>query len=55
MQVDVIVVGLGAMGSFGQVASQLEEIGKQNMEMFTQAFSMFNPFAQGAADTTKKK
>lgn len=47
------MLGLGTMGSFGQVASQLEEIGKQNMEMFTKAFSMFTPFAQ-TGDTKKK-
>lgn len=44
------MLGLGSLGSFGQVASQLEEIGKQNMEMFTKAFSMFTPF-----DGAKKK
>ena len=38
------MLGMGTLGSFGQVASQLEEIGKQNMEMFTKAFSMFTPF-----------
>ena len=48
------MLGLGTLGSFGQVASQLEEIGKQNMEMFTKAFSMFTPFAQAAADAKKK-
>ncbi len=47
------MLGLGTMGSFGQVASQLEEIGKQNMEMFTKAFSMFTPFA--ATGESKKK
>ena len=31
------MLGLGTLGSFGQVAAQLEEIGKQNMEMFTKA------------------
>jgi polyhydroxyalkanoate synthesis regulator protein len=41
--------------SFGQVATQLEEIGKQNMEMFTKAFSMFTPFVAPDAATTKKK
>ena len=34
----------GAIDPFGQVAHQLEEIGKQNMEFFTKAFSMFTPF-----------
>jgi len=47
------MLGMGTMGSFGQVASQLEEIGKQNMEIFTKAFSMFTPFAAG--ETPKKK
>ena len=46
------MLGLGTMGSFGQVAQQLEEIGKQNMEMFTKAFSMFTPFTGEAG---KKK
>ncbi len=49
------MLGLGTMGSFGQVASQLEEIGKQNMEMFTKAFSMFTPFTAPEANTNKKK
>ena len=48
------LLGLGSLGSFGQVAAQLEEIGKQNMEIFTKAFSMFSPFTEGAA-TAKKK
>ncbi len=51
------VMGLGTLGatplgSFNQVAAQMEEIGKQNMELFTKAFSMFTPFA---ADGSKKK
>lgn len=49
------MLGLGTMGSFGQVASQLEEIGKQNMEMFTKAFSMFTPFTAPEANPNKKK
>lgn len=49
------MLGLGTMGSFGQVASQLEEIGKQNMEMFTKAFSMFTPFTAPEASPNKKK
>lgn len=49
------MLGLGTMGSFGQVASQLEEIGKQNMEMFTKAFSMFTPFTAPEATPNKKK
>jgi polyhydroxyalkanoate synthesis repressor PhaR len=44
------MLGMGTMGSFGQVTAQLEEIGKQNMEMFSKAFSMFAPF-----DAAKKK
>ena len=47
------MMGMGSLGSFGQVAQQLEEIGKQNMEMFTRAFSMFNPFAPGAEQKKK--
>lgn len=47
------MMGMGSMNSFGQVAQQLEEIGKQNMEIFTKAFSgMFSSF--GAADSGKK-
>jgi len=43
------------MESFSQVANQFEEIGKQNMEFFTKAFSMFTPFnAQDAAANKKK-
>jgi polyhydroxyalkanoate synthesis repressor PhaR len=42
------MLGMGNMGSFGQVAAQLEEIGKQNMEMFTKAFSMFTSFSAEA-------
>lgn len=38
------MMGVGGMGSFGQLSHQLEEIGKQNMELFTKAFSMFTPF-----------
>jgi polyhydroxyalkanoate synthesis repressor PhaR len=48
------MMGMGTMGSFGQVAQQLEEIGKQNMEMFTKAFSMFTPFVEPTNTTTKK-
>ncbi|MBA4274961.1 MAG: polyhydroxyalkanoate synthesis repressor PhaR [Alphaproteobacteria bacterium] len=44
--------GTGFSG-FGQFSSQMEEFSKQNMEMFTRAFSMFNPFVPGA-DTKKK-
>ncbi len=49
------MAGMGALGSFGQVATQLEEIGKQNMEMFTKAFSMFTPFTAPEAAPNKKK
>lgn len=44
-------MGISAMGeSFNQVAAQLEEIGKQNMDMLSKAFAMFTPFTpeQGA-------
>lgn len=47
------LMGMGAVGSFGQVAQQLEEIGKQNMELFTKAFEMFTPFT--GTETPKKK
>lgn len=49
------MMGMGTLGSFGQVAQQLEEIGKQNMEMFTKAFSMFKPFTTPDANSNKKK
>ncbi|MDX2094635.1 MAG: polyhydroxyalkanoate synthesis repressor PhaR [Alphaproteobacteria bacterium] len=48
------MLGLGTLGSFSQVANQLEEIGKQNMEMFTKAFSMFTPFTAPEAGPKKK-
>lgn len=38
------MMGLGTMGSFGSLSQQLEDLGKQNMELFTKAFSMFTPF-----------
>lgn len=44
--------GANPMQGFSQMASQFEEIGKQNMELFSKAFSMFTPFA---ADANKKK
>jgi len=44
---------MGTLGSFGQVATQLEEIGKQNMEIFSKAFSMFTPFT--GTEPPKKK
>ena len=47
------MMGLGTMGSFGQFSHQLEELGKQNMELFTKAFSMFTPFT--AENQPKKK
>jgi len=40
------------LAGFNQVTSQMEEIGKQNMELFTKAFSMFTPFTEAQA---KKK
>lgn len=36
------------MQQFPNPMSQLEEIGKQNMEMMTKAFEMFTPFSAGA-------
>lgn len=48
------VMGMGTMGSFGQFSSQLEEIGKQNMELFTKAFGMFTPFTGEQAGPKKK-
>ncbi|MBN8543166.1 MAG: polyhydroxyalkanoate synthesis repressor PhaR [Alphaproteobacteria bacterium] len=41
------------MEAFTSAAHQLEEIGKQNMEMFTKAFSMFTPFNQQEANKKK--
>lgn len=50
------MMGMGGMaaplGGFNQFTSQFEEIGKQNMELFTKAFSMFTPFTEAQA---KKK
>lgn len=46
-----MILGKSALGGFGQVASQFEEISKQNLEMFTKAFQMFTPF--GAEDKKK--
>ena len=45
---------LGGMPGLGQVAQQMEEIGKQNMELFTKAFSMFAPFGPPGAENKKK-
>ena len=39
-------MGVGGMG-LDKMTAQLEEIGKQNMELFTKAFSMFTPFTTG--------
>lgn len=51
------VMGLGALGGIGNpmgsFTAQMEEIGKQNMELFTKAFSMFTPFT--AEQQAKKK
>ncbi|MEJ0010070.1 MAG: polyhydroxyalkanoate synthesis repressor PhaR [Alphaproteobacteria bacterium] len=47
------MMGIGNIGGFGQVAQQLEEIGKQNMELFSKAFSMFTPFAAPGAEKKK--
>lgn len=49
------MMGMGNLGSFGQVAAQLEEIGKQNMEMFTKAFTMFTPFSAPEASSSGAK
>lgn len=43
------MMGMGNLGAnpidnFTQFTAQMEEIGKQNMELFTKAFSMFTPF-----------
>jgi polyhydroxyalkanoate synthesis repressor PhaR len=38
---------------FSQFSNQMEEISKQNMEMFTRAFSMFNPFMAASGDKKK--
>jgi polyhydroxyalkanoate synthesis repressor PhaR len=46
------MVNKGAMTSLTQVASQFEEISKQNMELFSKAFQMFTPFT---GDAVKKK
>lgn len=46
-------MGGDAFSSFNPFSSQMEELSKQNMEIFTRAFSMFNPFAPGA-DNKKK-
>lgn len=48
------VMGLGSMGSFGSLSHQLEEIGKQNMELFTKAFTMFAPFGETGTGSKKK-
>ncbi len=51
------MMGMGTMpvigAGFGQFSQQMEEIGKQNMELFTKAFSMFTPF--NAEQGAKKK
>lgn len=49
------MLGAGPMGGLSQMTAQLEEIGKQNMELFTKAFSMFSPFGATDATGTKKK
>lgn len=48
-----MAAGIGGIGGLEKMTAQLEEIGKQNMELFTKAFSMFTPFAAGA-DGKKK-
>jgi polyhydroxyalkanoate synthesis repressor PhaR len=51
------MVGSGNAGnpteSFSKAAQQLEQLGKQNMELFAKTFQMFAPFASG--DAAKKK
>lgn len=42
-----------AFTGFNPFSTQMEELSKQNMEMFTRAFSMFNPFAAGAENKKK--
>lgn len=46
-------MGGDTFSSFNPFSSQMEELSKQNMEIFTRAFSMFNPFAPGT-DNKKK-
>ena len=46
-------MGGNTFGTFAQFSTQMEEFSKQNMEMFTRAFSMFNPFVPGGE--AKKK
>lgn len=46
-------MGKGSFPGFGQFSTQMEELSKQNMEMFTRAFNMFNPFAAGAEPKKK--
>jgi polyhydroxyalkanoate synthesis repressor PhaR len=48
-----MIMGKNSLGGFGQVANQFEEMSKQNMELFTKAFSMFTPFVAG--EENKKK
>lgn len=51
-QMQQLLLGKGAnVGGFNQITKQFEEIGKQNMELFTKAFSMFTPFVD---EKTKK-
>ncbi len=46
-------IGGNNFGNFGQISAQMEEFSKQNMELFTRAFSMFNPFVP-PTDAKKK-
>ncbi len=54
MGTNPLVGGVAAVPGLGQVAQQMEEIGKQNMELFTKAFSMFAPFGPPGAENKKK-
>lgn len=51
-QFQEIILGKTPLGGFGQITNQFEEMSKQNMELFTKAFSMFTPFV---GDEAKKK
>ena len=48
-----------SLGGFSAPFSQLEEIGKQNMDLFQKAFQMWSPFdvfgGEDGADTDEKK
>lgn len=54
MGVNPMGAAMSGMPGFGQVAAQMEEIGKQNMELFSKAFSMFAPFGPPGTENKKK-